>query len=493
MDASTAATRMQARFRGIQGREQAPPQLLAPTTLAGKCAILRRELGLSGMTIAETVHTAATQLGVDDSGGQPLGDIAALCMKTLGMEQGHGVSTEDITLGGVEASARPAFGRMDSECGMAIAISPSTSNSAALRRAKASNSARRSSDEVAEPSLPLAQPVARATLAAGSPEYERIAAHFRDSLSPSERVRFDIVSIEKLHNTAFKDMYDVSLRHMGLREQNRKAAGKEALELERLELVWSFHGCSADVVDNIIANGLNRSYAGQHATVYGKGVYFARDASYSARETYSPKDAQGQKHVFLCRLALGSHVQVPRGYGTKITETEPPVRDANRLLGVGALKHDTTTGGDTRDGIPEVMVAYKDSQGYPEYLVTFTPDREAEEKARREAAEKARREAAEKARKEAEEEARRNAWRREAAEKARSEAEKAHDWRAAKAKREAEERAWRRASAGWGGASPPSSSPPPPKPPPMPTPTSSAEWKCSSCLGSVGCRDACGA
>ena len=24
-----------------------------------------------------------------------------------------------------------------------------------------------------------------------------------------------------------------------------------------------------------------------------------------------------------------------------------------------------------RDGVPEIMVAYKDAQGYPEFLVTF--------------------------------------------------------------------------------------------------------------------------
>ena len=94
--------------------------------------------------------------------------------------------------------------------------------------------------------------------------------------------------------------------------------------------------------------------------------------SYSARETYSPKDALGHKHVFLCRLAVGAHVQVPYGYGTKATETEPPVRDPNRLLGVGKLKYDTTTNGNMRDGVPEVMVAYKDSRAYPEFLVTFT-------------------------------------------------------------------------------------------------------------------------
>mgnify|MGYP000125117482 CR=1 FL=1 len=346
---------------------------LAPTTLAGRCAILKRELGLSDMTVVETVRVAATQLGIahDTSGGKTLGEIAAMCVKAIGV--GIGVEPDqppgpslaghqpgpslgpgqpgadlspgeiDITLGEIEAGPPAPFWGTDSQ--------------------------------------------ARAPLAEGSAEYEHVAAHFRSSLYPSDAARFGLVSIEKLHHPAFKDMYSIALRHMKLREIARKHAGKEALEPDQVEYVWAFHGCSADAVENIIANGLNRSYAGQHATVYGKGVYFARDASYSARETYSPRDDHGVKRVLLCRLALGSHIQVPKGYGNKITELEPPVRDADRLLGVGSLKHDTTTGGDTRGGVPEVMVAYKDSQGYPEYLVTFD---HAEERARREAEERAR-------------------------------------------------------------------------------------------------------
>ena len=48
------------------------------------------------------------------------------------------------------------------------------------------------------------------------------------------------------------------------------------------------------------------------------------------------------------------------------------MRDAKRLLGVGTLKYDTTTNDDFRDGMPEIMVAYKDNQACPEYLVTFS-------------------------------------------------------------------------------------------------------------------------
>ena len=39
--------------------------------------------------------------------------------------------------------------------------------------------------------------------------------------------------------------------------------------------------------------------AGKNATMYGPGAYFARNASYSARDTYSPKDTLGHKRVFL--------------------------------------------------------------------------------------------------------------------------------------------------------------------------------------------------
>ena len=103
--------------------------------------------------------------------------------------------------------------------------------------------------------------------------------------------------------------------------------------------------------------------------MYGPGSYFARDTSYSARSTYSPVDQFGLKRIFMCRLAIGAHAAVKQGYQGK----ELPVRDADRLLGVGTLKYDTTTNDDLDSaGVPEVMVAYKDNQAIPEYLVTFS-------------------------------------------------------------------------------------------------------------------------
>ena len=39
---------------------------------------------------------------------------------------------------------------------------------------------------------------------------------------------------------------------------------------------------------------------------------------------------------------------------------------------MGTLKYDTTTGGDSKGGVAEIMVAFKDNQAVAEYLVTFS-------------------------------------------------------------------------------------------------------------------------
>ena len=39
--------------------------------------------------------------------------------------------------------------------------------------------------------------------------------------------------------------------------------------------------------------------------MYGKGVYFARDASYSSSTTYSRPNGHGVQHMFLCRVVVG--------------------------------------------------------------------------------------------------------------------------------------------------------------------------------------------
>ena len=94
--------------------------------------------------------------------------------------------------------------------------------------------------------------------------------------------------------------------------------------------------------------------------MYGKGVYFARDASYSTYPVYSPPDTHGVQSIFLARVVVGEYCR-----GEK-DALEPAERDP----GTGAL-YDSTVD-NVRD--PSIFVTYNDGQAYPEYLVKFKQD-----------------------------------------------------------------------------------------------------------------------
>ena len=93
------------------------------------------------------------------------------------------------------------------------------------------------------------------------------------------------------------------------------------------------------------------------ATSYGRGVYFARDASYSARNTYSPRDRDYNKYMFLVRVLTGEYTL---GYSTDI-EPSPKSSDNKDLYdsSVDNMRN------------PQIFVIFHDTQAYPEYLITF--------------------------------------------------------------------------------------------------------------------------
>ena len=90
--------------------------------------------------------------------------------------------------------------------------------------------------------------------------------------------------------------------------------------------------------------------------MYGKGVYFAHDASYSARDQYSPRDAQNNKHVFLAKVLTGEFVV---GSSNDVT---PPSKN-------GLILYDSVVDNVSN---PSIFVIFGDAQAYPDYLITFT-------------------------------------------------------------------------------------------------------------------------
>jgi len=145
------------------------------------------------------------------------------------------------------------------------------------------------------------------TLRQGGAEYAKAVDYFTKSLNGRVRVK-RIVAVERVQNTAMWQSYAVKKRTIMAREEKAAGAsagnqfGTGAKELERVfERIWLFHGTDEGTVPKIVQQGFNRAFCGKNATMYGKGVYFARDAAYSAGRTYSRPNANGEQHIFLCQ------------------------------------------------------------------------------------------------------------------------------------------------------------------------------------------------
>uniref|UniRef100_A0A8C5BGJ7 Poly [ADP-ribose] polymerase n=1 Tax=Gadus morhua TaxID=8049 RepID=A0A8C5BGJ7_GADMO len=117
-----------------------------------------------------------------------------------------------------------------------------------------------------------------------------------------------------------------------------------------------FHGACSISIQDINQYGFNRSYAGKNAACYGNGTYFAINANYSAQDTYSKPDAQGQKCVYLCRVLTGDFTKGTQGM------LVPPTK-ASSALHYDSVVNDINS--------IQMFVIFHDTHAYPEYLITF--------------------------------------------------------------------------------------------------------------------------
>ena len=93
------------------------------------------------------------------------------------------------------------------------------------------------------------------------------------------------------------------------------------------------------------------------ATAYGNGVYFAKNAKYSASSTYSPPDSNGHKYMYLVRALTG---EFTRGDSSMIV---PPYKDAAKFKEYDSVVNSTSD--------PIIFVIFYDALVYPDYLITF--------------------------------------------------------------------------------------------------------------------------
>ncbi|KFW09968.1 Poly [ADP-ribose] polymerase 12, partial [Eurypyga helias] len=115
-----------------------------------------------------------------------------------------------------------------------------------------------------------------------------------------------------------------------------------------------FHGTSPAHMSAICEQNFDWRICGTHGTMYGKGSYFARDASYSHRFCSS---SGGRYSMFVAHVLVGDFVQGNPEY------LRPPPRasHSNRL-------YDSCVD-DPKD--PSIFVIFEKHQIYPAYILEY--------------------------------------------------------------------------------------------------------------------------
>lgn len=182
------------------------------------------------------------------------------------------------------------------------------------------------------------------TLLQNSQEYQDVQNDFVQSTGQT------IVKIERIQNKMLLQQYEAKLKL--LEGQNPAGTTNE-------RKLW--HGTANESVASINTYGFNRSYCGKNAVVHGNGVYFAVNASYSARDQYSPRDFNGNKRIYRCRVLTGEFCQGAQGM-------KVPPNKSNPGAGTTHILYDSVV-----DNVrnPGIFVIFNDTQAYPEYLITF--------------------------------------------------------------------------------------------------------------------------
>ncbi|XP_015771569.1 PREDICTED: uncharacterized protein LOC107349890 [Acropora digitifera] len=170
-----------------------------------------------------------------------------------------------------------------------------------------------------------------------SQEYQKVQDAFK--LSCPNNI---IVKIERVQNPALYATYAIQKKKMD------EGNGSKEMSL--------FHGTTGESCMMINHTGFNMCFHGKNGTVFGNGVDFALQASYSAR--YSLRNAFGYRYMYLTRVLVGEYTQGRQGLIT------PPPKDPNDPTDLYDSVVDNVRN-------PQIFVVFYDCQCYPEYLITF--------------------------------------------------------------------------------------------------------------------------
>ncbi|KAM4676574.1 protein mono-ADP-ribosyltransferase PARP12-like [Discoglossus pictus] len=178
------------------------------------------------------------------------------------------------------------------------------------------------------------------TLDQSSDEYNKVKDSFHASLRT-----VTILSIERIQNLALWEVYKWQ------KEQMKKKNGGTEVDERQL-----FHGTDDKLVDAICQQNFDWRICGTHGTMYGKGSYFARDASYS--HTYSNQTFSKTRVMFMARVLVGDFTTGNSSY----------LRPPSKNLLTSSCFYDSCVDNLSK---PSIFIIFEKHQIYPEYLIKY--------------------------------------------------------------------------------------------------------------------------
>ncbi|KAM4670876.1 protein mono-ADP-ribosyltransferase PARP12-like isoform 2-T2 [Amazona ochrocephala] len=172
-------------------------------------------------------------------------------------------------------------------------------------------------------------------------EYNQIKQLFHQTMK-----KYSILKINRIQNPSLWKVFQWQKEQM-----KRENGGKEVNE----KLL--FHGTKTSFVESICIHNFDWRICGSNGTVYGKGSYFARDASYS--HSYCELTVK-KKIMFVARVLVGDYVNGNAAY------VRPPAKSVD-----GLQFYDSCVDNQIN---PSVFVVFEKYQIYPEFTIEYTEE-----------------------------------------------------------------------------------------------------------------------
>ncbi|AXN91131.1 putative poly (ADP-ribose) polymerase-like protein [Namao virus] len=177
-----------------------------------------------------------------------------------------------------------------------------------------------------------------------SPEYEYVSEAYFKSMTAQ------IKNIWRVQNIDLWNFYSAK------KQQLKNIKGIDPNEH------MLFHGTNSQYVESICTYNFDYRLSGNHASVYGKGIYFANRARYASQYCYIDKVldlAHKQTYkLILARVIVGEITQGQSYY------TRPPQKSFHKLTYYDTCVNNVLT--------PTIYIVFDPNQIYPEYVIEFT-------------------------------------------------------------------------------------------------------------------------